>query len=276
MSASRDAWRVEPDAGDAAAYAALASDRLWAGYSIADLEPPFRAYTRVALARLGNEAAPAAACLFLRHPAFNSTIPHGDPAGVAAILAATAHLPAATYLLARDEHRPVLERHYDAAPAGWQEMRRMAVDAGTFRPPERPTPAVARLGPGDLAALRDLLAEYPDNAFNADQLASGVFYGARADGALVAAGGTHVLAARHGIAAVGNVYTRPAWRGRGYATAITAAVTAALLAGPCRDVILNVAAENGVARRLYARLGYREHCRYWEAAARQRAMSDER
>lgn len=266
MSAARDAWRVEPDAGDAAAYAALAGDRLWAGYSIADLEPPFRACTRVALARRGD-GAPAAACLFLRHPAFASTIPHGDSAGVAAILAASADLPAETYLLARDEHRPALERYY-AAPAGWQEMRRMAVDADTFRPPERPTPVVARLGPGDLAALLDLMAEYPENAFNADQLATGVFFGAREDGGLVATGGTHVLAVRYGIAAVGNVYTRPGWRGRGYATAIAAAVTAGLLAGPCRDVILNVAAANDAARRLYARLGYREHCRYWEAVAR--------
>lgn len=260
-----DTWRVEPDAGDAAAYAALAEDRAWNGYSIADLTPPFREHSRVALARRGD-APPLAACLFLRHPTFSSTIPHGDAAGVAAILAAAAAagaLPEHTFILARSPHLSPLERYYDF-PAGRQEMLRMVVDAPTFRPPARPVPAVERLGPADLPALRDLYAAYDDGVFNADQLEGGVFYGAREGGALVAAGGTHVVAPRYGIAAVGNVYSRPAARGRGHATAITAAVVADLLAGPCREVILNVAAANAVAVRLYARLGFREHCRYWE------------
>lgn len=76
----------------------------------------------------------------------------------------------------------------------------------------------------------------------------------------------HVLAARYGIGAVGNIYTRPAARGRGYSGA-AAAVVAELLAGPCREVILNVAAANTAAIRLYRRLGFREHCRYWEGRA---------
>lgn len=267
-------WRVESDAGDAAAYGALADDRPWNGYSIADLTPPFRAYTRVALARRGD-APPLAACLFLRHPAFSSIIPHGDVAGLAAILAAVAGaLPESTYILARPSHLPPLERYYNF-PEGWQEMLRMVVEPATFRPPAGPAAPLRRLGPVDLPALRDLYAGYGESAFNADQLWGGVFYGVREGGALVAAGGTHVVAPHHGIAAVGNIYTRPAARGRGYGGAITAAVVADLLAGPCREIILNVAAANVGAGCLYARLGFREHCRYWEGAGWRRVMSDE-
>lgn len=272
----RYSWRLDPDADDAAAYAALAGDRAWNGYSIADLVPPFRAHTRVALAwppdaPLGAPA--SAACLFLRHPSFSSTVPHGEPAGVAAILGALADrnaLPEATYILTREEHRPLLERHYDT-PGGWQEMWRMATDAATFLPPAGTDAPLARLGPDDLPALLDLYAEYPENAFNADQLLNGVFYGVRDGAALLAAGGTHVTAARYGLAAVGNIYTRPAARGRGHARALTAAIVGDLLDGGCRDVILNVAVANAPAQRVHRRLGFREHCRYWEGSGELRA-----
>ena len=274
-SALSTAWAVDPDAPDAAVYAALAGDRAWNGYSIADLEPPFRAHARFALARRGDapDAPPGAACLFLRHPAFSAIIPDGAAAGLAAILAdaATAGaLPADAFLLARAEHLPAIEEHY-GFPDGRQEMARMAVAAAAFRPLTGRVPVPERLGPADLPALLDLYAAYPDSAFNADQLASGPFYGFRDGATLVAGGGIHVRAARHGIAAVGNIYTRPGYRGRGYGASVTAAVVADLLAAGCRDIILNVAAANATARRLYARLSFREHCRYWEGRVARRA-----
>lgn len=271
----QQAWRLDLDATDAAAYAALAGDRAWNGYSIADLAPPFREHTRVAVAwpvDVPVEATASAACLFLRHPAFCSTVPHGDVAGVAAILAAVAtagDLPEATYILARDEHRPAIERYYHV-PDGWQPMARMAVNAETFQPPAPSNAPLVRLEPEDLPALLDLYGGYSDNAFNADQLLSGIFYGVRTGETLAAAGGTHVIAERYGIAAVGNIYTRPSARGRGYAGALTAAVVRDLLAGPCRDVILNVATANAPARRIYQRLGFRHHCDYWEGSGRKK------
>ena len=258
-----DGWQVEPDADDEAAYAVLAEDRIWNGYSIADLAPPFRAYTRVALARR-NEAPPAA-CLFLRHPDFNSIVPHGNPDGLAAILAAV-DLPATTYLLARACHLAPIQRHY-AFPTPLVETVRMAVDRQSFRPLVGPEPAVERLDIDDLPALLDLYSKYAGNAFNADQLRHGPTYGVRAGDRLVAAGGTHAVAARYRIGAAGNIYTRPDARGRGYGRAIAAAVVADLLGGPCDDVILNVHAVNTTAVRLYTRLGFREHCRYWEGVA---------
>src|SRR5262249_41725053 len=108
------------------------------------------------------------------------------------------------------------------------------------------------------------------NAFTADQLTSGPFFGVRSGAELLAAGGTHVVARPYGIAAIGNVYTRPEARGRGYAGAITAALVAALFKGRCRDVILNVAEATLAARRIYERLGFRIHCEYREGPIERR------
>lgn len=250
---------MDLDADDEAAYAAFAADRLWNGYSIADLESPFRAYARIAVAR-ARAGAPHAACLFLRHPSFSSIIPTGDPAALAAILAA-ADLPEAAFLLARSLHLPVLERYFTFGDS--HSMLRLSVNRQTFRPPEH-REAVERLSLDDLPALLDLYAGYNGNAFNPDQLRSGPFHGVRQGGALLAVGGIHALSARHRIGAVGNFFTRPEARGRGYGTAIAGAVVRELLAGPCQDVILNVAADNAVARRLYHRLGFGTHCDYFE------------
>src|SRR5262245_29901079 len=103
-------WRIELDADDATAYAVLADNERWNGYSISDLAPPYRAYAQFAVA--GPEAqAPSAACLLLRHPAFTVLIPTGDPGGVAAILAA-AKLPERAFVTAQAAHLPALERRF--------------------------------------------------------------------------------------------------------------------------------------------------------------------
>jgi GNAT superfamily N-acetyltransferase len=258
-------WQVTRDLPTEEAYAALAGDRRWNGYSIADLAPATRPWTQIAL---GRDVTGTAACLFYQHPAFNSLIPDGDPAGVAAILAEVAsdgQLPRETYILAQESHFAALETVY-TFPHGRKAMLRMAVDRATFRAPDTIVPA-ARLGEGDLAALTTLYANYADTTFTPDQLAHGVFYGVREGERLVAAGGTHVVAAEYGLAAVGNIFVLPAARGRGHGAAITAAIVGTLLAGPCRDVILNVAAENAAAQTIYRRLGFVVHCPYNEARA---------
>jgi ribosomal protein S18 acetylase RimI-like enzyme len=274
-------WRIDPDAPVEAASAVLASDRLWSTYSLADLEPPWRAYSRVALAEQAGGPARAALTLF-RHPSFTSIIPHGDPEGLAALLSALADpdpaatgagpapaLPAQTFVLVRPEHLEALGARYDFPRP--HPMLRMAVDAASFLRPAGPFPAVERLGDADVAALRELYAEYPESAFVPDMLDGGVFYGRRDGGRLVAAAGTHVVGRRAGIAALGNVFVRPEARRSGYALAVSAAVTAELLAGPCRDVVLNVAVANEPAQRVYRRLGFRAHCSYFEGVATARA-----
>ena len=74
-------------------------------------------------------------------------------------------------------------------------------------------------------------------------VADGVYYGMRVNGQLVAAAGTHVVSATARLAVVGNVLTHVDYRGRGFATATTGAVTADLLRF-CDQVVLNVRADN--------------------------------
>ena len=59
---------------------------------------------------------------------------------------------------------------------------------------------------------------------------------------------------------MGNVLTHHQFRGRGYATAVTGAVTAELLR-TCDQVVLNVRSDNPPALNVYRRLGYRETSR---------------
>jgi GNAT superfamily N-acetyltransferase len=98
-------------------------------------------------------------------------------------------------------------------------------------------------------------------------ITEGVYYGIRVNGRLVAAAGTHVIGREAGLAVVGNVLTHADHRGRGYAKAVTSAVTAELLRS-CDQVVLNVRADNPPAIAAYRHLGYRDHCRFEERLAR--------
>ena len=70
--------------------------------------------------------------------------------------------------------------------------------------------------------------------------------------------GTHVISPAPGSRVVGNVLTHHQFRGRGYAKAVTGAVTAELLR-TCDQVVLNVRSDNPPALHAYRRLGYQEH-----------------
>ena len=181
----------------------------------------------------------------------------GENAGIAAILRELIR-PRAAYLAARTEHLSAVASIYRVEPG--PPMVRMWVDRTTFRP----YPAeVARLLPvevGDLNRLYQLgfTAWLPPSA-----VAEGVYYGIRVGGRLVSAAGTHVISPEARMGVVGNVMTHTDFRGRGYATALTGAVTADLLRF-CDQVVLNVRSDNPPALQAYAKLGYREHVRFEE------------
>jgi ribosomal protein S18 acetylase RimI-like enzyme len=65
---------------------------------------------------------------------------------------------------------------------------------------------------------------------------------------------------------VGNVLTHVDHRGRGYATAVTGAVTAELLR-TCDQVVLNVRSDNPPALQAYRHLGFEEYVRFEERLA---------
>ena len=100
----------------------------------------------------------------------------------------------------------------------------------------------------------------------AAQVEGGVFYGVFVEGQLVAVAGTHLTSPTYRVAAVGNIFTHPEYRGRGYGTATTSAVVAELLAGGIRDLVLNLSQNNEGAIRIYERLGFERHgpMIYWD------------
>jgi RimJ/RimL family protein N-acetyltransferase len=143
------------------------------------------------------------------------------------------------------------------------QMVRMWVDRARFRP----YPADARrLAPADIGELNRLYQLGFASWLPSSSITEGVYYGIRVGGRLVAAAGTHVIGREARLAVVGNVLTHVEYRGRGFATAVTGAVTDELLR-TCDQVVLNVRSDNPPALQAYRRLGYTEHVRFEERLA---------
>jgi len=127
------------------------------------------------------------------------------------------------------------------------------------------TDAVQRMTAADVPDLRALYAVgYPANWFDPRQIETGHYFGLRVDGELVSAGGPHVYSPAQRVAALGNIVTHPAHRGRGYAAAVTARACAELSA-TVDHIGLNVKADNAPAVACYRRLGFRPVAEYEEA-----------
>ncbi|MDG4810141.1 GNAT family N-acetyltransferase [Micromonospora sp. WMMD1120] len=132
------------------------------------------------------------------------------------------------------------------------------------------TPAGVPLGSADLPALRELYARaYPGNWFDERMLDTGQYLGVREGGQLVAVAGVHVYSPAYRVAALGNVTTRPGWRGRGLGAAVVAALCVRLRES-VTHVTLNVKADNVAAVRLYERVGFTRVADYdeWTLTAR--------
>jgi ribosomal protein S18 acetylase RimI-like enzyme len=269
----------------------LEEDRLWAAYALCDLEPEHRGFARYLLA--GDDPAPPAQpdqvrrlgwCLIYTPPGFSSLVAGGHPDAMAAALDAAGALPQETVYMVPDRypHRAgdaaagagpyiaALERVYRVESK--RPMLRLALAAGAALV-EEPRPLgdgalLCRLTHGHAAELNDLYDADPYRAFTPAML-DGVYYGIRLQGRLVAAAGTHAVSARYGLAMIGNVFTSPTARGRGYAGHTALAVVRELreLRG-CRDIALNVVAGNAPALRLYRRLGFQTYMTFWEGQAR--------
>lgn len=251
----REALVVRATTDRAVLRAFLERDRLYAAYALCDLEEREFARTRWGLAFQGDT--PVALVLEYNGPTPQPLFVMGQPDGIELIL--------------RDLIRPRLA--YAATPAGLvgaiasayrvdpgPEMVRMWVDYTRFRP----YPAtVERLLPTDIGDLNRLYQLGFASWLPPATVADGVYYGMRVNGQLVSAAGTHVISRAARLAVVGNVLTHVDFRGRGFATAVTGAVTAELLRY-CDQVVLNVRSDNPPALNAYRRLGYAEHLRFEE------------
>ncbi|MEO5965385.1 MAG: GNAT family N-acetyltransferase [Candidatus Limnocylindrales bacterium] len=237
----------------------LEQDRLLAAYAICDLEDREFARTRWGIATLGTDIVAVAM-------EYGGLTPQpmfvlGAAEGIDAILRNVVK-PRAAYLAGKAESLLAVAQSYrvEAGPP----MIRMWVDRTRFQA----TPAqVERLLPVEVGELNRLYqlgfgAWLPPSA-----VAEGVYFGIRVNGRLVAAAGTHVISRQARLAVVGNVLTRSEHRGRGYAKAVTSAVTAELLRY-CDEVVLNVRSDNPSAIQAYTRLGYVEHARFEERLVR--------
>ena len=71
----------------------------------------------------------------------------------------------------------------------------------------------------------------------------------------------------YNLAAVGNIYTHPDFRGNGYGTQTTSAVVSELIRQGIEDIVLNVEQDNLLANHLYERLGFERYCPFYEGPA---------
>ncbi|MFP5343663.1 MAG: GNAT family N-acetyltransferase, partial [Candidatus Limnocylindria bacterium] len=229
--------------------------RLYSAYAICDLEDREFGRTRWAAAYDGE--ALVAVGLEYTGPTPQPLFTLGTSEGISAVLRDVIR-PRAAYIAARTEMLPAVEAWYRVDPG--PQMIRMWVDRQRFRP----YPAtVARLLPVEIGELNRLYQLGFASWLPSSAIADGVYYGMRVNGQLVAAAGTHVISPQARLAVVGNVLTHVDYRGRGFATATTGAVTAELLR-TSDQVLLNVRADNPPAINAYRRLGYVEHARFEE------------
>lgn len=233
----------------------LEQDRLYASYAICDLEEREFARTRWGLA--WDADSPVALVLEYSGPTPQPLFVMGRVDGIGVILRDLIR-PRVAFVAAPADVLPAIETAYRVDPG--PSMVRMWVDRARFRP----YPAtVQRLLPVEIVDLNRLYQLGFASWLPAATIVNGVYYGMRVNGQLVAAAGTHVISRSARLAVVGNVLTHMDFRGRGFATAVTGAVTAELLR-TCDQVVLNVRADNPPALNAYRRLGFAEHVRFEE------------
>jgi RimJ/RimL family protein N-acetyltransferase len=237
----------------------LERDRLFAAYAICDLEDREFRRTRWGIAMADDQV--VAVGLEYSGLTPQPLFVMGRNDGITAILRDVVR-PRAAYLAAQAEALPAVAQSYRVDPG--PPMIRMWVDRSRFQPAPA---AVERLLPVEVSELNRLYQLGFAAWLSSSTIEEGVYYGIRVNGRLVSAAGTHVISREARLAVVGNVLTHTSHRGRGYATAVTSAVTAELLRY-CDDVVLNVRADNPPAIQAYRKLGYTEHCRFEERLIR--------
>jgi len=239
----------------------LEHDRLRAAYALCDLED--REFARTKWGVATERGDPIAVVLEYGGITPQPLFVMGDADGITGILRDVIR-PRLVYLAADESLLPVIEQLYriDSGP----QMIRMHVNRQMFVPVYGP---VTRLSPADIVDLNRLYGLGFSGWLPSEAIATGVYYGVRVAGRLVAAAGTHVISPKAALGVVGNVMTHVDFRGRGYAKLTTSAVTQELLRTG-EDVVLNVRSDNPPAIAAYSGLGFRDYCRFEERLAHRR------
>lgn len=261
--------RVERLTRRAAIRAFLERDRLLTAYALGDLDDGLWPESEFYGALEGDTL--QAVLLLYRglDPAVLTAFGTGE--GIRALVTGVT-LPAEVYYLWLPDHAAILAEYYDL-PVGAHQEWRMVLPRERFDPPPlRHAQPIAPGHAGDLAELYQWAAGPGEEvvAFSPAQIARGKFFGVWRDGRLVATAGTHVWSPQEGVAAIGNVFTHPDFRGRGYATECTAAVARAAFDAGIATVVLNVRCTNTPALRVYERLGFERYAVFLEGPALRR------
>lgn len=131
------------------------------------------------------------------------------------------------------------------------------------------TMGAVRLRDEDIPMLSELYEHsYPGNWFEPDMLELNRYFGIKDCGRLIAAAGTHVYSPEFKAAALGNITTRPEYRGQGFGSAVTAGLSRFLLSEGMR-VGLNVKIVNHNAVSVYKKLGFSIRANFGEFVFRQ-------
>jgi RimJ/RimL family protein N-acetyltransferase len=235
----------------------LETNRVWCAYALADLDPSQAVHSEWLVGA-------NAVVLIYRGLETPVLFAHGSPVELTGLLD---QVPEGAYqytLMGADRTllagRLVAEREV--------RMWRMALRPSAFQ--AALAEGAIPLGQPDLPEILELFNDDPDrpDAFHERQLREGVFFGVRHEGRLAGLAGTHILSVTHTVGAIGNVFTRPDLRNRGFATRATAAVVRALLERGVTTIVLNVAMDNEPAIRSYRRLGFWPFCGYDEGIGR--------
>jgi ribosomal protein S18 acetylase RimI-like enzyme len=236
----------------------LESDRLYAAYAVGDLEPELFVHCKW----FGSEQDGRLQALALHYSGLGFPIVFlmGDAGGLRAIFEGALGIEEA-YFTCRQEHLGILRGFYEWEPVS---MWRMVLRSDSFRPVGG---NCVPLTPDHAGQLVALYAHGGQNAFDPQQVPGGAFYGVFEDSRLVAAAGTHLISPTYGVAAVGNIFTHPEFRGRGCATTAASAVVAELLSRGVRDIVLNVDQKNETAIHVYERLGFERYGPFFEGSA---------
>lgn len=232
----------------------LKQDPIWSAYALADLEAehqPYCTWLHAGKSLLLIYRALEPPVLFMQ----------GAPQELSNLMQA---VPEGRYQLScLPEHLNAVRDLMD--PESILKMWRMAHSGSVERGPEKKLPVV-KLNEAHLPDIKALFAGHGDapDAFLPAQLPSGIFYGVFDHERLIAIAGTHVRSPRYRLAAIGNVFTHPDYRGQGLAALTTRAVVDELFAQGTETIVLNVVQSNRPAVKAYERIGFQVHCEYLE------------
>lgn len=243
----------------------LSDDRAYSAYALGHLEPGAFEW-----ARFWSAEGPAGNALVMHAAAIGSTtVVTGAPQAIEAILSLHPGARQSYLSTAAPEHLSALSRFVLVEDP--LHMMRMSLIAASF---EHVEGDVVRLRGRDAPRINALYAtEGGPSHYTRETIERAVYFGIVEDGEVVSAAGTHIVSPNLGIAVVGNVFTHPLYRGRGYATAVTSAVTRELLLRGCAEVVLTVDPLNTPAVAAYTRLGYQPGARVVEARIRRRDVA---